>query len=244
MALKDKINKKKIVLWIFFLPIMAIITLWRKNKLVIGAVLLIVISLILSVISLAKPIVDEELLKQEGQLNRAKIAIENKDYVLAQDELNSLSSRKFGSKYKKEATTLLESVNAEADKIKEQEKVETDEKKKAKAEEAKSVSNEVIDEQQQKDYDERSIILLTCTGITENEANDILKNLKSVGINYISKCTDTDHGGIEGVKSYEIKFENKIGLLTIKNNKTLYIEYGGILFDETKGGVIKSTNDK
>jgi len=240
---KVKINIGKVILWILFLPVMASIALWRRNKLVIAAVALMVISILLSVVSMAKPIVDEELLKQEGQLNRAKIAIENKDYVTAQNELNILLSRKLKSKYKEEAAALSDSVNAEADKIKEQEK-EDEAKTEAEKQafDAKSASN-VVTYEQQKYLDDRSAKLLTYTGISTSEANDILKDLKSVGINYIDKCTDADSTGIEGVKVYKIKFENKTGLLTIKNNKTLYINFDGILFDETKGGVIKNIND-
>ncbi len=250
-----KFDKKNILLWVFCLPVMIVITLWKTNKLVIAAVVLIAISAVLSVVSLAQPIVDEEIAKQEEMLNRAKAAIEIKDYVTAQSELNSLAGRRLGSDYKKEAKTLLETVNPEADKMKEQQKQNEEKEKKAeeekaKVEEAKKAGEEknagnVIDEELQKYYDERSISLLKCTGISEAESTAILNDLKSVGIYYISKCVNdkSNTPTIEGVKVYEIKFENKLGKLAIKGNKTFYIDYGGMLFDATKGGVTKKTND-
>ena len=113
-----KFDKKNILLWVFCLPVMLVITLWKKNKLVIASIILIAMSGVLTVVSLAQPIVDEEIAKQEDMLKRAKAAIEIKDYVTAQSELNNLAGRRVGSDFKNEAKTLLETVNPEADKMK------------------------------------------------------------------------------------------------------------------------------
>ena len=54
-----KFDKKNILLWVFCLPVMLVITLWKKNKLVIASIILIAMSGVLTVVSLAQPIVDE-----------------------------------------------------------------------------------------------------------------------------------------------------------------------------------------
>lgn len=125
-----------VILWVLFLPIMAIIYILKSEKLKkrLKAVLIIAILLFCIIIIYATAAGAHQV--AQTTFNKIKITVDNKEYVKAQEQLNRFIKDYPNYKETDEAKVLLAQVNPEADKIKATEKALVD-----KAAADKAVSN-------------------------------------------------------------------------------------------------------
>ena len=121
---KSKNNKGclMVFLWVFFLPIMAIITIAKSKKLskLLKVVFISIISLFCIIVIVAASNSTQQ--RAETTFNEIKIVVDDKEYVKAQEQLNQFLKDYPNYKQADEAKALLELVNPEVDKIKAAEK--------------------------------------------------------------------------------------------------------------------------
>ncbi len=222
---KDQRNffaKHKILtvfLWVFFLPIMGIITIVKNEKLTKRVkVILISIIVFISLIAGIYSTIENQQAEKKAYDN-IKISVENKEYIKAQEEINSFLNEFSSSTHVEEVKKIQTTVNVEAEKIR------------VKEAEAKA---------KQKNID----VLMKDTTLNQAEAEQVFSDLKSVGLSSITKCTATVGTGVDKLQSFTVEADSNTILLTIKNRKTYYIGYGGTaLFDVSKGGVLNQIKD-
>ncbi len=114
--IKAKNNKGclTVFLWVFFLPIMGIITIVKNEKLTKRVkVILISIIVFISLIAGIDGIIDNQQQEKKAYDN-IKISVENKEYIKAQEEINSFLNEYSSSKYVEEVKKIQTTVNAEA----------------------------------------------------------------------------------------------------------------------------------
>lgn len=219
--IKTKNNKGclTVFLWVFLLPIMGIITIVKNEKLTKRVkVILISIIVFISLIAGIDGIIDNQQ-QEKKAYNNIKISAENKEYIKAQEEINSFLNEYSSSKYVEEVKKIQTTVNPEAEKIR------------VKEVEAKA---------NQKNID----ALMKATTLNQAEAEQVFSDLKSVGLSSITKCTAAVGTGVDNLQSFNAEADSHTILLTIKNRKTYYIGYGGTaLFDVSKGGVLNQIKD-
>lgn len=219
--IKVKNNKGclTVLLWVFFLPIMGIITIVKNEKLTKRVkVILISIIVFISLLAGIDGIIDNQQAEKKAYDN-LKISVENKEYIKAQEEINSFLNEYSSSKYVEEVKKIQTTVNSEAEKIR------------VKEAEAKA---------KQKNID----VLMKATTLNQAEAEQVFSDLKSVGLLSITKCNTAIGTGVDNLQSFSAEADSHTILLTIKNRKTYYIGYGGTtLFDVSKGGVLNQIKD-
>lgn len=83
-----------------------------------------------------------------------------------------------------------------------------------------------------------SLIIENC-GVSEEEAEIIKADFKSVGIDNLKYFDEFEGAQVEGMKSFKFSSEKVSGTFIIRDGKTDYIASGDIiLFDDEKGGAI------
>lgn len=82
-----------------------------------------------------------------------------------------------------------------------------------------------------------SVQLLMDEGLTEEEANAIMNDLNSVGIEELVSLKKGSGEGVDKLQAYAFSSESVSGVLTIENRKTYYIGTGNLdLFNASEGG--------
>lgn len=218
---KKKRNWLKILAWIFLLPIMLIIAIWKSNRFkksvkVILTGLVIIITL---AISLSNANAEAEAAK--NLYNEANVAVTNKDYLGAEQKINSLTKTYPSSEYDALAKTLLDNIKPELDKAK------ADQAATAKEAEAKAKAA-AAESEAKKAKQKYNDILMEATKLKQAEVEQVFADLNSVGIKTISKCTPGIGTGVDELQAFRVETEGEIVLLTIEKRNTFYIGIGSV----------------
>jgi len=100
-------------------------------------------------------------------------------------------------------------------------------------------TNPPIEETTTKITDKVVALIIEECGVSEEEAETIKADLKSVGIDDLKRLDEFEGAQVDGMKSFEYSSGKVSGTLIIKEGKTDYIDSGDIvLFDDEKGGAI------
>lgn len=219
-----------VLAWVFFLPIMLIITIAKSKKLskIVKAIL---IGIVVLVTIMAFAISNETKEKEaEALYNDINTSVKNEDYIQAGEQIDEFLDNYSDSEHASEMQKTLEEIQPKIDQAKEEEKaVREKEEKEAK-----------IKKEEQNNID----LLTENTGLTKTEAEQVLADLRSVGVKSLTSCEKALGSGVDDLQSFRVEADGKTLILTIEKRKTYYIGYGSVdLYDATKGGVINQVTD-